>query len=67
MNEIEPNVFYEPGFAQEFGMQVVVTPRKGTTLPFEISDVPVILWDGQENLKEQLRKRIAAIAARPGR
>lgn len=48
-------------------MQVVVTPRKGTTLPFEISDVPVILWDGQENLKEQLRKRIAAIAARPGR
>ncbi len=64
VSEIKPNVFYELGFAQGFGKQVIVTARKGTTLPFDISDVPVILWDGQENLKEQLRKRIRAVAQR---
>lgn len=67
VSDVKPNVFYELGFAQGFGKQVVVTARKGTPLPFDISDVPVIFWDGQENLKEQLRSRIGAIAARFGR
>ena len=67
VSEIKPNVFYELGFAQGFGKQVVVTARKGTTLPFDISDVPGISWHGQENLKEQLRKRIGAIVTRPGK
>lgn len=67
VSEVKPNVFYELGFAQGFGKQVIVTARKGTTLPFDISDVPVIFWDGQENLKEQLRNRIGAIAPRRGR
>ena len=67
VSDVSPNVFYELGFAQGFGKQVVVTARKGTALPFDISDVPVIFWDGQENLKEQLRKRIGVIAARLGR
>jgi hypothetical protein len=67
VSEVKPNVFYELGFAQGFGKQVIVTARKGTTLPFDISDVPVIFWHGQENLKEQLRKRIGAIAPRPKR
>jgi hypothetical protein len=65
VSELKPNVCYELGFAQGFGKQVVVTARKGTLLPFDISDVPVIYWDGQENLKEQLRKRIGTFAARP--
>lgn len=64
VSEVRPNVFYEVGFAQGFGKEVVVTAKKGTTLPFDISDVPVIFWDGQENLKEQLRRRIGDIAAR---
>jgi hypothetical protein len=67
VSEVKPNVFYELGFTQGFGKQVIVTARKGTTLPFDISDVPVIFWHGQENLKEQLRKRIGAIAPRPRR
>jgi hypothetical protein len=64
VSEIRPNVFYELGFAQGFGKEVVVTAKKGTTLPFDISDVPVIFWDGQENLKEQLRRRIRDLATR---
>jgi len=64
VSEIKPNVFYELGFAQGCGKEVVVTAKKGTSLPFDISDVPVIFWDGQENLKEQLRRRIRDIASR---
>ena len=63
VSEVRPNVFYELGFAQGFGKQVVVTARKGTTLPFDIVDVPVIFWDGLQDLKKQLRKRIKATAA----
>ena len=65
VSDLSPNVYYELGFAQGFGKQVVVTAKKETKLPFNIWDVPVIYWDGQENLKEQLRKRIGTIAARP--
>jgi hypothetical protein len=67
VSEVKPNVFYELGFAHGLGKQVIVTAKKGSTLPFDISDVPVILWDGQENLKEQLRKRINAIGTKRGK
>ena len=66
VSEVSPNVFYEIGFAQGLGKPVVLTARKETKLPFDISDVPVIFWDGQENLKEQLRKRIGAVVAKIG-
>jgi hypothetical protein len=53
-----PNVFYEIGFAAGLGRSVIVTAKKGTPLPFDIMDVPVLFWGGQEDLKDQLRKRI---------
>lgn len=62
VSELSANVYYELGSAQGFGKKVIVTARKGSKLPFDISDVPVIFWTGQENLKEQLRKRVKAIA-----
>jgi hypothetical protein len=61
VSEISPNVFYEIGFTQGLGKELVLTAKKGTNLPFDISDVPVILWDSQVNLREQLRRRIEAI------
>ncbi len=64
VSELSANVYYEIGFAQGLGKQVIVTARNGTTLPFDISDMPVIFWNDHENLKEQLRKRINSIAAR---
>jgi hypothetical protein len=61
LTDYSPNVFYEVGLAQGMGKEVIATARKGTKLPFDVSDVPVIWWDIQEELKEALRKRIAAI------
>jgi hypothetical protein len=39
-----------------------VTAKEGTPLPFDVKDIPVVFWDNQKTLKEQLRKRIKAIA-----
>jgi hypothetical protein len=61
ITEYSPNVFYEVGFARGMGKEVIATAKRGTQLPFDFSDVPVIWWDIQEELKEGLRKRIAAI------
>src|ERR1700720_3760384 len=67
VTEANPNVFYEIGFAAGLGMSVIVTARKGTPLPFDIADIPVLFWGGQEDLKEQLRKRVAGAASGLGR
>ncbi|HQU59614.1 MAG TPA: hypothetical protein PLU64_10465, partial [Saprospiraceae bacterium] len=62
VTEVSPNVFYELGYAQGTGKPVILTAKKGTDLPFDINDVPVIFWVNQENLKTQLRKRVMHIA-----
>jgi hypothetical protein len=60
VTEPSPNVFYELGLAQGMGKEVIVTARTGTTLPFDVGDVPVIFWDYQADLKTGLRQRLAA-------
>ncbi len=62
-----PNVFYELGFAQALGKTVIMTAKKGTELPFDIGDMPVIFWDIQEDLKDKLRKRIEGMKSKYGR
>jgi hypothetical protein len=59
-----PNVYYELGMAQGAGKKVIVTASKGTALPFDIADIPVILWESQRQLKERLRERISAMGLR---
>lgn len=56
------NVFYEIGFAEGMGRSVIVSAKKGTSLPFDIADIPVLYWSGQEELKEKLRRRVKEIA-----
>ena len=46
---------------------VVVTAFKGTTLPFDVADIPTIFWEGQKQLKDKLRERVALIASSQGR
>jgi predicted Rossmann-fold nucleotide-binding protein len=64
VSEDRPNVFYEIGFAQGLGKQVILTAKTGTVLPFDVADIPVIFWESQEDLKEQLRKRLPSVARR---
>jgi|SRR5215213_401050 len=67
LSEPKSNVYYELGFAQGLRKQVVVTAYKGTTLPFDVADIPTIFWEGQKQLKDRLRERLAVIAAAQGR
>jgi hypothetical protein len=56
VSEMSPNVFYELGFAKALGKDVIVTAKRETPLPFDIGDVPVIFWESQRELKDELRK-----------
>jgi hypothetical protein len=67
ISEQRPNVYYELGFAQGAGKRVIVLALKGTPLPFDIADISVIFWEGQKQLKDKLRERIAVIAVTQGR
>ena len=58
LTDLRPNVFYELGYADGLGKKVVVTAKQGTELPFDVKDIPTIFWEGQKQLKDDLRKRI---------
>lgn len=58
LTDLRPNVFYELGFAHGLGKTVIVTAKEGTELPFDVKDVPVIMWTGQRKLKDDLKARI---------
>jgi hypothetical protein len=67
VSDDSPNVFYEVGFARGLGKGVIMTAKKGTKLPFDLGDIPTILWEKQEDLKEGLRKHVRQMrAARSG-
>ena len=67
LTEAKPNVYFELGFAQGLKMRVIITAYKGTTLPFDVADMPTIFWEGQKQLKERLREKLEEIAAKQGR
>ena len=67
LSDEKANVYYELGYAEGAKTPVLVTAKKGTPLPFDVKDIPVIFWDSQRTLKEQLRKKIKTIATKHGR
>jgi hypothetical protein len=62
-----PNVYYELGYAEGQGKPVIVTAKKGTTLPFDAKDIPVCLWENQAGLRAMLTKKVEEIAKTQGR
>jgi nucleoside 2-deoxyribosyltransferase len=67
LTEQKPNVYYELGLAQGMEKPVIVTAFKGTTLPFDVHDIPTIFWESQKQLKELLRHKLGRVAAEQGR
>jgi len=67
VSEHKPNVYWELGLATGMGKEVILVARKGTTLPFDINDVPVLFWDSFADFTEELAKRIENIASYQGR
>lgn len=66
VTEPKPNVYYELGYAQALGKQIVTTAQEGTPLPFDIFDVPTHYWDCQDTLERKLTAEIGQISARLG-
>lgn len=67
LSEARPNVYYELGYAEGKNKRVVMTAFQGTELPFDVADIPTIFWEGQKQLKDQLREKIKLIALSQGR
>jgi hypothetical protein len=61
LTDLRPNVFYELGYADGLGRKVIVTAKKGTELPFDVKDIPTILWESQVELEKKLQKRIQSV------
>ena len=62
VTEQKPNVYYELGFSDGAGKEVVLVAKKDTDLPFNVADIPVIYWESFEDFKQDLRKRLEEIA-----
>jgi hypothetical protein len=67
LTEPRPNVYYELGYAQALGKDILTTAQKGTPLPFDVFDIPTHFWDSQHALEKKLDLDIRTIAERFGR
>ena len=67
LSEPSMNVYYEVGYAQALGKDVVATAREGTKLPFDLFDIPTLFWDSQDTLETKLKFEVARLAAKFGR
>ena len=63
LSEESVNVYYELGYAEGQDKPVIVTARKGTRLPFDVKDIPVIFWENQTGLRNLLSKKVADLQA----
>jgi hypothetical protein len=63
-----PNVFYEAGIAHALGKHVVPITQSADDIPFDLRHHRFIPYlnnaQGRQDLEEQLRKRLATLAAR---
>lgn len=66
VTEERPNVFYELGFADGIGKEVILVAKEGTIPPFDIHDVPVLPWDSFTEFEEELTKRVERIGSWQG-
>jgi hypothetical protein len=67
VSEPRPNVYYELGYAQALGKEIIVTGFEGTPLPFDIYDMPTLYWNSQRMLETKLAIEVQRIAQKFGR
>jgi hypothetical protein len=63
LTNARPNVYYEAGYAQGLGKTPIYLARKGTDIPFDVKDYPVIFYPNMRDLKTSLAERLAAVRA----
>lgn len=67
VSEDKANVYWELGLANGMGKEVILVAKKGTQLPFDINDVPVLFWESFSEFEAALAARIGHIASHQGR
>lgn len=67
VTEQKANVYWELGLANGMDKEVIMVARKGTQLPFDINDVPVLFWESFSEFEAALARRIENIATHQGR
>jgi nucleoside 2-deoxyribosyltransferase len=61
-----PNVFYEAGYAHGLGKPVVLVTKSADDIPFDLRHYPLVVYGNSiTNLKRELQKRVAVLAADP--
>jgi hypothetical protein len=62
---VNPNVFYELGYAQALGKPTILLAQRGGTLPFDIRSYRVVFYDdsigGKSRVEQDLAKHLDAI------
>jgi len=51
VSSMSPNVFYEVGYAKGLKRPVIITARKGTEIPFDIKDFPIIFYENLDTIQ----------------
>jgi hypothetical protein len=64
LTDSRPNVFFEAGYALGIQKIPVFIAREGTKLEFDIHDFPIIFFNNQIQLREELSKRLEGIIIR---
>ena len=67
LSEPRPNVYYELGYAQALGKDIITTAFKNTQLPFDVFDVPTLYWDSQGTLQKKIQAEINRLGQKFGR
>lgn len=67
VSEPRPNVYYELGYAQALGKDIIMTAFEGTQLPFDVFDVPTLYWDCQDTLEQKIHVEINRLGQKFGR
>jgi hypothetical protein len=64
VTEERPNVYWEMGLANGMDKDVIIVAKAGTTLPFDINDVPVIFWESFTEFEQNLAACIGRLGPR---
>ena len=56
-----PNCYYETGFAQALGKELILTIRKSEKLHFDLAGYRVIEWETESELRSKLKTRFESL------
>ena len=66
LTNARPNVYFEAGYAHGRMKTPIYIARDGTQLEFDLKDYPVIFFKNLKQLKDELEKRLRALASKRG-